>query len=101
MRGPYFSRKPHVPSNSSGVTIGRGYDIKNKTRSKIIGDLTAAGIDRALAEKFAGAEGLQRRDYMGMVLDNISVLRGWIRWRSPLHSKRLCSTSLTTNTLPT
>lgn len=27
----YHSRVPHVPSSSSGVTIGRGYDMKYKT----------------------------------------------------------------------
>ena len=61
VRGLFFSRKPHVPSNSSGVTLGRGYDMKMKTRAKIIGDLTNAGIDGTLAERFAGAVGLQGR----------------------------------------
>jgi hypothetical protein len=61
VRGLFFSRRPHVPSNSSGVTLGRGYDMKMKTRTKILGDLTNAGIDAALAARFAGAVGLQGR----------------------------------------
>ena len=29
-RSIYFSRKPHVPSSASGVTHGRGYDLKRR-----------------------------------------------------------------------
>jgi len=59
VRGPFFSRKPHVPSESSGVTLGRGYDMKSKSRSKIVSDLTGAGIDDRLANIFAEASGLK------------------------------------------
>ena len=31
----YHSRIPHVPSEQSGVTIGRGYDLKRKEPDKI------------------------------------------------------------------
>ncbi|MCK8600115.1 pesticin C-terminus-like muramidase [Desulfoferrobacter suflitae] len=57
--GLYFSRRPHVPSNSSGVTLGRGYDLKSKKQSQILADLTKSGLDPELAEKFAGAAGLK------------------------------------------
>ena len=36
--GKYFSRKPHVPSDGSGVTVGRGCDFSRKT-PEYIGDL--------------------------------------------------------------
>lgn len=53
----YFSRKPHVPGAWSGLTIGRGYDMKLKSYAKIIADLTRAGISHDIADKFAGASG--------------------------------------------
>ena len=42
---PYlFSRKLQLPPGSSGVTIGRGYDISRHTASQAKADLTAAGL---------------------------------------------------------
>jgi len=58
-RGPFFSRKPHVPSSSSGVTIGRGYDMKSRRPSGIVTDLSGAGIEDRIAHKFAEAAGLE------------------------------------------
>jgi hypothetical protein len=58
-RGIFFSRKAHVPSNSSGVTLGRGYDMKSKSRSKIVADLSGTGIDDIIADKFSNAAGLK------------------------------------------
>ena len=43
--GRYHSRKLHVPSSVSGLTIGRGYDMKTKSVSVISKDLTAAGVN--------------------------------------------------------
>jgi hypothetical protein len=57
--GPYFSRKAHVPGPWSGVTIGRGYDMGQHSAAAIIADLTAAGVPRELAERFAPAAGLK------------------------------------------
>ena len=57
-RGRYFSRVPHVPGPWSGVTIGRGYDMKEKSGEKIRSDLIAAAINPEIAEKFALASGL-------------------------------------------
>lgn len=51
----YFSRKPHVPSDSSGVTLGRGYDMKEKSAEKIERDLISVGIDATTAEKISQA----------------------------------------------
>lgn len=53
--GPYHSRKLHVPSNSSGLTIGRGYDMKEKTSETIEADLTEAGVENGDAKLLAGA----------------------------------------------
>lgn len=58
-RGRYFSRVPHVPGPWSGVTIGRGYDMKEKSGDKIRSDLIAAAVQPEIAEKFAPASGLR------------------------------------------
>ena len=56
--GRYHTRTPHVPSDTSGLTIGRGYDMKEKTKAQIKKDLTDAGLSEADAEAYAGAAGL-------------------------------------------
>ena len=57
----YFSRKLHVPSSASGLTLGRGYDMKHKGRRQIVIDLTKAGIDGATARTLSKASGLKGR----------------------------------------
>src|ERR1022692_624266 len=59
--GKYHSRKPHVPSNSSGLTIGCGYDMKFRKSEQIAKDLKAAGMEQASAELYAKAAGLSGR----------------------------------------
>lgn len=49
----YHSRKPHVPDDLSGVTIGRGYDLKRKSPEQIKADLIAAGLSQEDAEEYA------------------------------------------------
>lgn len=56
--GPYHSRKLHVPGESSGLTIGRGYDMKEKAADKIEADLLAAGVGLTQASLLALASGL-------------------------------------------
>ncbi|SER25536.1 toxin homologue of phage lysozyme [Rosenbergiella nectarea] len=58
--GIYYSRKIHWPGNSlqcdkfaSGVTIGRGYDLKNRNEGEVIKDLTMSGIPLDKAKKIA------------------------------------------------
>ena len=53
--GIFHSRKLHVPSDSSGLTIGRGYDMKEKTSYKIETDLSIAGVENEKTEVLAGA----------------------------------------------
>jgi hypothetical protein len=54
----YHSRTPSVPTDSSGLTIGRGYDMKEKSAEKIKADLIAAGLSEADAVLYAKAAGL-------------------------------------------
>jgi hypothetical protein len=56
--GPYHSRCFHVPSNASGLTIGRGYDMKEKNQKKISEDMVAAGLTQSQADTIRKAAGL-------------------------------------------
>ena len=55
----YFSRKAHVPSSASGITIGRGYDLKERTQPKVYSDLVGIGIPASIARKFSNGVGLK------------------------------------------
>lgn len=54
----FHSRVLHVPGGASGVTIGRGYDMKMKSAAKIEADLAAAGVPAADAKEMGKAAGL-------------------------------------------
>jgi RHS repeat-associated protein len=56
-KSPYYSRKAHRPPGNSGITIGRGYDIGQHTKEKVVQDLTKAGIPEKDAKIFAEAAG--------------------------------------------
>src|SRR5262245_24213702 len=65
--GRWHSRKPHVPSDSSGLTIGRGYDMKFRSAEQIMKQLTDAGLSQDSAKLYAGAarlSGEKAREYM-------------------------------------
>ena len=68
--GPYHSRKLHVPSGSSGLTIGRGYDMKEKTSGTIEGDLSRAGVEVEVARLLAGAAKLSGALAEQFIVDN-------------------------------
>lgn len=54
----YHSRHLHHPTGASGVTLGRGYDMKEKSESLITQDLFAAGLELSVAQSFAAGAGL-------------------------------------------
>lgn len=56
--GKYHSRCFTVPSSSSGLTIGRGYDMKEKTQTKIASDLATAGLTSTQADTIKKAASL-------------------------------------------
>ncbi|MCP3852922.1 MAG: hypothetical protein GY694_22240 [Gammaproteobacteria bacterium] len=65
--GPYHSRILHVPSGTSGLTIGRGYDMKTKNSIKITQDLLASGVpqkDAAVLAKAAGLSGQMAKNFV-------------------------------------
>ena len=49
----YFSRVLHWPGGKSGVTLGRGYDMKHRTADDIFFDLTKAGVESEAAKRFS------------------------------------------------
>jgi hypothetical protein len=65
--GRWHSRTPVVPSDDSGLTIGRGYDMRFRSRELILKQMTAAGIPKSTAELYAGGAKLfgdSAREYM-------------------------------------
>ncbi len=68
--GRYHSRVLHVPSSSSGLTIGRGYDMKEKTSVKIRTDLINAGVDEVSAKLLSDAAGLKGDAAKQFIQDN-------------------------------
>ncbi|QDX29837.1 pesticin C-terminus-like muramidase [Dickeya poaceiphila] len=57
-RGKYFSRHIHFPeTKESGVTLGRGYDMGQRTKKQVYNDLIAAGIPASQASKISSAAG--------------------------------------------
>lgn len=68
--GLFHSRKLHVPSRFSGLTLGRGYDCSQKTQNKISTDLVKAGVPAkivAIIKKFAGLTGTKAER---IIIDN-------------------------------
>lgn len=56
-RGRYHSRHPHVPGQWSGVTIGRGYDMSQRSKEAILDDLRAAGMPARNASSLSRCSG--------------------------------------------
>ncbi|WP_312456710.1 peptidoglycan-binding protein [Pseudescherichia sp.] len=54
-----FSRILHWTGGASGVTIGRGYDMKNRSHGQIIYEFRSAGIEEYKAVICSKASGLQ------------------------------------------
>lgn len=72
---PYYSRTPHVPSGSSGLTIGRGYDLKERAKAAVINDLKSAGLAEDAAKAYAGAVGKKGDDAKKYIKDNKAKLK--------------------------
>ncbi|MFZ6743491.1 pesticin C-terminus-like muramidase [Undibacterium sp. JH2W] len=52
-KSQFFTRTLHHPTAGSGVTIGRGYDMKERTPEQVKQDLISAGLSQEQAEKYA------------------------------------------------
>ena len=64
----YYSRVIPWPGNNlSGVTLGRGYDMGDRSESDVYNDMAASGIPNVQAVKIskcAGLKGIAARDYV-------------------------------------
>lgn len=67
----YFSRVIHWPGNvESGVTIGRGYDMGNRTQAEVKLDMKSAGISEDMAKSLSEGAGLKGASAKKFVEDN-------------------------------
>lgn len=69
----YYSRVLHHPGEWSGVTIGRGYDMKLRTAPEILRHMRAAKIDESTAATLSTAAGLSGDDAGAFVRRNASI----------------------------
>lgn len=79
-RGPNFSRHIHYPKSKdpsvaakTGVTIGRGYDMGERTKAQIYNDLIAAGISASQASRISAAAGKKGVDAERFVRSNQDI----------------------------
>lgn len=70
---PYYSRKLHWPGSASGVTIGRGYDLKERKQKEAVAHLTLAGISESVAERIAKGCKLSGKSAQSFVRANKDV----------------------------
>ncbi len=68
--GRYHSRKLHVPSGASGLTLGRGYDLRRKSVTTLQSDLIAAGLDTKYVAVLTKAVGLSGASAKQFIIDN-------------------------------
>jgi hypothetical protein len=72
--GPYHSRWLHWPGGASGVTLGRGYDMKKRKSPEVLSDLREAGVSANLADQFAQGAGKSGDAASQFVTDNRTLL---------------------------
>lgn len=69
-KGRYYSRHAHWPGGKSGVTLGRGYDMGDRTPAEVESDLTAAGVDPAVAKQYSDGANKKGPDAQAWVNKN-------------------------------
>ena len=68
--GKYHSRVLHVPTDVSGLTLGRGYDMRSKSQATISTQLITAGVDVENARTISSAAGLSGAAAKKFIVDN-------------------------------
>jgi hypothetical protein len=107
--GKHHSRRLHVPTDSSGLTLGRGYDMSKRQPADIISDLTRAGVVLKDAQTLSGAAGLTGDEARRFIRDHklekfeISLLGQKMLFESAYddeaaEAERLCSKDDVTDT---
>jgi len=70
----FHSRIAHQPTLNSGITIGRGYDMKFRTHSEVKRDLLLAGVDEERANSLAAGAGQTGQYAKSWLQKNKSIL---------------------------
>lgn len=68
--GAFHSRRLHVPSGGSGLTIGRGFDMKQRGKQSVFQSLFAAGISQNEALKLSSGAGLFGSTAFDFIISN-------------------------------
>jgi GH24 family phage-related lysozyme (muramidase) len=68
------SDRLHWPKFGSGVTLGPGYDLKERKEDAIIADLQGIGLDKAIAKAIAGGAGKTGQDAKKFCDDNAKLV---------------------------
>lgn len=68
--GDYHTRRLHVPNKASGLTLGRGYDLKERKLSAVKADLAQAGVTGNAVSTISAAAGRFGADASRFVIDN-------------------------------
>lgn len=68
--GPYHSRILHVPSDESGLTIGRGYDMKCRSPAEILQDLNACDVSLSDSTTISKASSLTGESAKEFIVKN-------------------------------
>jgi len=73
--GRFYSRKIHWPTGAnSGVTIGRGYDMGQRSKALVQADLISADVLKQVAIKLSAGAGLRGNDAAKFVRENQELL---------------------------
>lgn len=68
------SNRLHWPKGASGVTIGPGYDMKERSATEIKSDLVAVGVSSTAATSAAAGSGLIGKDASKFALENKNLI---------------------------
>lgn len=72
-RGRNDSRELHLPSETSGVTIGPGYDLGERSADEIVTDLTSVGIEQEVADRISQGAGLTGQEAENFIDSNDDI----------------------------
>jgi hypothetical protein len=67
------STKLHHPTPTSGVTIGAGYDMKEKSQDTILEDMTSVDVPQNTSERISLASGLTGKEATNFVQENSDI----------------------------
>jgi GH24 family phage-related lysozyme (muramidase) len=71
---PGKSNRLHWPEGSSGVTLGPGYDMKERSETTIVTDMQAIGVDNTTAKKISKGSGLTGSKANQFAHDNLNLI---------------------------